>query len=309
MPDVDIDSLETESIKGVLQSITSEGEDVEREALIQHLVKAYLSKVAALYGQLQSCLRPLHWPDNTYTLDVKNSCIDNLLHVINRGAAVGNCAGVKDQIWLFTYIKGKTLLKRPANVHGLSTILHLLFEARNVKPVPDGNLVNAFYRLHATRQKILLSVKPGKLIDNDVLLLLEKHPFQSREVVSMALPLNSDGIVDLTAEISTTSIEIRMYKVLIDVIDAMIHCRRLGDNVAHRAIYQHAVAVRDGERIKALIPGNVVLSGSNHPVKFGPSAAIEVMSGIFDKRRAQVVCMWISEGILLLLHIYVSYML
>lgn len=94
-------------------------------------------------------------------------------------------------------------------------------------------IIELIYRLHASRLKVLLRAirKPQderEMAETEALVITEAHWFEQ--------PKNP------TSECKVQNIRERVWAILADIVESMVHCRR-EQSFFHRSVYRHAQAL------------------------------------------------------------------
>jgi len=158
-------------------------------------------------------------------------------------------------------------------------------------------ILEMIYRLHASRLKILLSaVKKAKyereMAEIEALNITESFWFEKPKLVSNE------------ARESNADIRERVWAVLADIVESMVHCRR-EQSFFHRSIFRHAQAllwaplfhdpdgfVQDGSL--ALVPAHKSYRLRGLSSGSCAKSADAILNSLFDKKRPQLCAVWVT---------------
>ena len=153
--------------------------------------------------------------------------------------------------------------------------------------------VEAFYRLHASRLKCLISAvdksdDERQLAEQEALRLTECHWFQNLKHAE-----------------DEQSLRRRIWQVLEDVVGALAKCS-LDNSYFHRSIYRHAQALIWAPLIYNPTEKRAIGSLGNVPVTLAckirglnsstnaANSGLSVINSLFPKKRAQLVAVWVT---------------
>jgi len=153
--------------------------------------------------------------------------------------------------------------------------------------------VEVVYRLHASRLKCLIAA-------------VDRKEDERQEAELEALRLTEcHWFADPGEEQTDASVRERVWKVLADVVNALARCR-LDNNYFHRSVYRHAQALMWAPVLFDPVEGRAKRSlgtvsatwacqirGLNYATH-AASSAVSTMSTLFEKKRSQLVAVWVT---------------
>jgi hypothetical protein len=155
--------------------------------------------------------------------------------------------------------------------------------------------VEALYRLHASRLKCLIAAVDRRedertLAELEALRLTEAH-FFSKADTGPEPP-------------SVSSVRDRVWRVVVDVVEAFIHCRKQ-HSFFHRSVYRHAQALMWAPVLSdpsARAEGSFATVAATHAFKLrglnsgsAVESAASVINSLFDKKRTQLCAVWVTS--------------
>lgn len=157
--------------------------------------------------------------------------------------------------------------------------------------------LEVLYRLHATRLKCLLSAVQHGEVDR------EKAQLEALQLTKPYWYVESDSPETFDEKID---INVMQWKTLADIVMALAQCR-LDQHFFHRSVYRHAQALMWApvfhDPLTGYVKGSLceIPASKSHLLRGHSStdcahSAEVIMSSLFDKKRHQLVSVWITSG-------------
>jgi len=180
---------------------------------------------------------------------------------------------------------------------------------QNIYDVRQGGssngIIEAIYRLHASRLKVLLRT---------VKFFYGTTETAARDAELQALDISDVYWFDayeaeqMRSKYGTNEVRERIWCILSDVVEAMVHCRQ--ESVFfHRSVFRHAQALLwapiiydpdddDQWNFSGYLPPmkSLMLRGMNS-TGTSPSSAEAIIQSLFDKKRPQVCAVWVTTPV------------
>jgi hypothetical protein len=156
----------------------------------------------------------------------------------------------------------------------------------------------SLYRLHATRLKCLISAVDRQEDERD---LAELEALRLTEVHFFSQSATGE---ESGSPSSPASIRDRVWRVVVDVVEAFIHCRK-EHSFFHRSVYRHAQALMWAPVLSdpsARPEGSFAAVAATHAYKLrglnsdsAVESAASVINSLFEKKRTQLCAVWVTS--------------